>query len=51
VAATIASDLGEAPAREQATAVRDVLDELKRATALAQRLAGDYGLEACRAAE
>jgi hypothetical protein len=51
VAATIASDLGEAPAGEHATAVRDVLNELKRANALAQRLAGDYGLEACRAAE
>jgi hypothetical protein len=49
VAATIASDAGEAPAGEDATAVRDVLNELTRANALAQRLAGDYGVETCRA--
>jgi hypothetical protein len=48
VAATIASDAGEAPAGEDATAVRDVLDELTRANALAHRLAGDYGTETCR---
>ena len=51
VAATIASDAGEAPAREDATAVRDVLYELARANALARRLAGDYGMGTCRATD
>jgi hypothetical protein len=51
VAATVAIDVAEAPAREDQTAVSDVLDQLKRATAFAQRLAGEYGLEVCSATE
>jgi hypothetical protein len=51
VAATVASDVAEAPARKDATAVRDVVHELGKATVLEERLAGEYGLEVCDASE
>jgi len=49
VAATVASDAAEAPSGEDVAAVRDVFAELEAARGRAQRLARDYGLEACGA--
>jgi len=47
VAATVAIDLAEAPARGQATAVSDVKDELVTAQARARGLALAYGSRVC----
>ena len=47
VAATVASDAAEAPAKEAGAAVKDVFEQLDVARARAGRLAREYGLEAC----
>ena len=47
VAATVALDLAEAPARGEATAVRDVVAELARVRAQARGLALGLGIRAC----
>jgi hypothetical protein len=47
VAATVALDLAEAPARGEAAAVRDVVAELARVRARARRLALGLGIRAC----
>jgi hypothetical protein len=49
VAATVASDAAEAPSGEDRAAVKDVFAELEVARTRAERLARDYGLEACGA--
>ena len=49
VAATVASDAAEAPSGEDRAAVQDVFAELEVARARAERLARNYGLEACGA--
>jgi hypothetical protein len=47
VAATVALDLAEAPARGEASAVRDVVAELARVRARARALALGLGIRAC----